>query len=352
MKIKTLLVLSVLVPFMVCCGTKEEIPELPAPTTTVSSDLEDEGDGEEVEVSEAKYAPSSGSGWRVYKIHKGVYYYTFSGKDAITKKNQQVFAIDVDLSSKYTVKLTYTSPSLYTSAAHQMYNSVATMNAGYEAGSIFIRTDGSRKSNLPNTTIGTSGVANWKSEAGFFRDADGTISIRKAATLSRPYQVPANLNSAISALRNYYNNASEASIVSSAPMLIDNYVTVGETFVDESISNWNNLNGENPHKHQRARHPRSAIGLTADNHFIMLVVDGRNDHSAGMNAKELTKFIKKWFNPQYALNMDGGGSSTLCVEGKGDSNTHVVNYPCDNDQYDHAGERKRLTHFIVVPKNQ
>jgi RNA polymerase sigma factor (sigma-70 family) len=101
-------------------------------------------------------------------------------------------------------------------------------------------------------------------------------------------------------------------------------------------------------KHQRTRHPRTAIALTENNHFIMFVVDGRNSNSDGMSARELTQFMVKWFNPQYALNMDGGGSSTLCVEGEGDQETHVVNYPCDNNKYDHAGERARATHFIVV----
>lgn len=349
MKTKSLLVLSALLPLMICCTSKEELTEIQAPETVNSefADESDEYDGEEVESSGRMSAPSSGNGWRVFKIHKGVMYYTFSGTDAITGAKQQAFAINVDLSSKYTVKMTYTTPSLATSAAHQMYSSVATMNAGYETGSIYIRDNGQELFNIPNTTIGTSGVPNWKSEAAFIRKSNGTISIKKGATLTRPYAVPANINTAITTLRNAYHNTTAEDLISSAPMLIDNYSTVGETFVNESISNWENLNGENPQKHQRARHPRSAIALTADNHFIMLVVDGRNPGvSEGMNAKELTKFLKKWFNPQYALNMDGGGSSTLCVEGKGNSQTHVVNTPCN----DNGAERKRLTHFIVVPK--
>lgn len=344
MKTKSLLVLSALLPLMICCTSKEELLELPTPEATSQETIVED---EESDVDSGRMLAPSGTGWHKYKIHKGVMYYTFSGTDAITGAKQQAFAIDVDLSSKYTVKMTYTTPSLATSAAHQMYSSVATMNAGYETGSIYIRDNGQRYFNIPNTTIGESGVPNWKSEAAFFREADGTISIRKGATLTRPYAVPANINNALKTLRKYYNNSTAEDIISSAPMLIDNYSTVGETFVNESISNWENLNGENPQKHQRARHPRSAIALTADNHFIMLVVDGRNPGvSEGMNAKELTKFLKKWFNPQYALNMDGGGSSTLCVEGKGNSQTHVVNTPCNEN----GAERKRLTHFIVVPK--
>ena len=62
----------------------------------------------------------------------------------------------------------------------------------------------------------------------------------------------------------------------------------------------------------------------------------------------------KWFNPQYALNMDGGGSTTLCVKGEGDPDTHVVNYPCndvsDKNMRDHTHERQRDVHFVIVKK--
>ena len=153
--------------------------------------------------------------------------------------------------------------------------------------------------------------------------------------------------------RSYYTSiaSSYRNMISSAPMLIDDYEPVGENFCDYSLStsDVNKLDGEDPNRHQRVRHPRTAVALTENNHFIMLVVDGRQV-SKGMSARELTRFLVKWFNPQYALNMDGGGSSTLCVKGEGDPDTHVVNYPCDNDQYDHAGERARSVHFVILKK--
>ena len=97
------------------------------------------------------------------------------------------------------------------------------------------------------------------------------------------------------------------------------------------------------------RHPRTAVAITTDNHFLMIVVDGRRAGiGEGMSARELTRFIKANFNPRWALNMDGGGSSTLCVEGQGDPKTNVVNYPTDNKRYDHAGERRLNTHFCLV----
>ena len=39
-----------------------------------------------------------------------------------------------------------------------------------------------------------------------------------------------------------------------------------------------------------------------------------------------------------ALNLDGGGSTTLWLSGAADNG--IVNYPCDNKRFDHVGERK------------
>jgi hypothetical protein len=46
--------------------------------------------------------------------------------------------------------------------------------------------------------------------------------------------------------------------------------------------------------------------------------------------------------------MDGGGSTTLCVEGQGDPKTHVVNYPSGNPRLDHGGERSLYSFICLV----
>jgi exopolysaccharide biosynthesis protein len=136
-------------------------------------------------------------------------------------------------------------------------------------------------------------------------------------------------------------------IISSAPMLLDDYNPVGENYIDSSVSNWSSLNSEDPQRHQRQRHPRTAVALTHDNHLILFVVDGRTSISNGMSAKELTQFLVKYFNQQYALNMDGGGSTAMCVEGLGDAKTHLVNKPCDSGGRADK-QRARDTHFVIL----
>jgi hypothetical protein len=72
-----------------------------------------------------------------------------------------------------------------------------------------------------------------------------------------------------------------------------------------------------------ARHPRSAIGISRDSSTVMLmVVDGRRPWSVGMSLGELADALIA-LGAWDAMNFDGGGSSTLWVNGT------VVNYPSD-----------------------
>jgi len=71
------------------------------------------------------------------------------------------------------------------------------------------------------------------------------------------------------------------------------------------------------------RHPRTLIGRDRDGDVWLVVVDGRQPgHSAGMSLPELTDFSRK-LGLVDALNLDGGGSSTMVVKGS------VVNRPSD-----------------------
>lgn len=364
MKLKRIILLIAFLPLLLSCGGKKITHDLPAPTRpTVPTEQEGGGEGEggggevtppagDWEKNRGKVVTPSGTGWTKTTVREGITYYAFSGTDPITKVAQNVCAIDLDLSNaKYAVKLAYSAPSATTSAVHAKYKAIATMNAGYEAGSIYIRIDGKDKSSLPNQVIGDTGISNWKSEAAFFCDGERTLSIKTAEELIRPYVSPSSDKMAayISSQRNFYFNCPEKYVISSSPMLIDDFKPVGETFIDEGYPNWSKLNSEHPQYHQRKRHPRSAVALTENNHLILMVVDGRQSKFAeGMSAKELTQFFVANFNPQYALNMDGGGSTAMCVEGLGNASTHVVDVPINDNKK--GNERARDTHFIIVAK--
>ena len=351
MKRRSLYYIAVFLPLLVwSCGGKDNPDLIPPPPTP--SGGEQGGGGDETPAWEANRGkvvrPAPGNGWTVSSVREGITYYAYSGKDEVTGVSQEAFAVDLDLSNpKYTVALTYTSPAAVTSDVHKNNHAIATVNAGYEAGSIFIRVGGSTKSAIPNTQISTTGVPNWKSEAAFFCDGVRNVSITKAGDLIRPYKAPDDYQALVTKQRNFYMQRTDKYLISSAPMLLDDYNPVGETFIDNSVNNWSSLNSEHPQHHQRKRHPRTAVALTHDNHLILFVVDGRTNISNGMSAKELTQFLVKYFNPQYALNMDGGGSTAMCVEGLGNSETHVVNKPCDTGGREDK-QRARDTHFVIL----
>lgn len=94
-----------------------------------------------------------------------------------------------------------------------------------------------------------------------------------------------------------------------------------------------------------ARHPRTAVGITADNKLIMVTVDGRTPMAAGMTNFELQQVMDE-LGCVDAFNLDGGGSTTLWCAGEPFSG--VVNYPSDNGAYDHLGERACSNGVAVV----
>jgi len=69
--------------------------------------------------------------------------------------------------------------------------------------------------------------------------------------------------------------------------------------------------------------PRTAVGVTSSsNRLIFLTADGRQKSSVGMTLWELASLLKE-IGVREAINLDGGGSTTMLVKGR------VVNHPSD-----------------------
>jgi exopolysaccharide biosynthesis protein len=92
------------------------------------------------------------------------------------------------------------------------------------------------------------------------------------------------------------------------------------------------------------RHPRTAVGKREDGTILMITADGRSAQAAGVSLIEL-QIIMKWLGANYAINLDGGGSTTLYIEGASDNG--VVNHPTDNRKFDNKGERKVANAILV-----
>jgi hypothetical protein len=63
-----------------------------------------------------------------------------------------------------------------------------------------------------------------------------------------------------------------------------------------------------------ARHPRTAAGVTATGELLLVTVDGRQWISRGVTLNEMAQIMKS-FGAVDAINLDGGGSTTLSIKG-------------------------------------
>ncbi|MCY7099515.1 phosphodiester glycosidase family protein [Streptococcus oralis] len=90
------------------------------------------------------------------------------------------------------------------------------------------------------------------------------------------------------------------------PSLVEN----GEIFVDTNTEVGQAMSSN----------PRTAIGFIDENHYIIIVSDGRTSESKGLSLYQMAEVMKS-YGVKTAYNLDGGGSSTLYFNGQ------VINKP-------------------------
>lgn len=87
------------------------------------------------------------------------------------------------------------------------------------------------------------------------------------------------------------------------------------------------------------RHPRTFVGFDRDTTTLFFcTVDGRQELSIGMSFQEMADFLQS-IGAWNAINLDGGGSTTMVVEGQ------IVNSPSDR-----TGERPVANTLQVISK--
>ncbi|GAA3184929.1 phosphodiester glycosidase family protein [Nonomuraea roseoviolacea] len=81
-----------------------------------------------------------------------------------------------------------------------------------------------------------------------------------------------------------------------------------------------------------AAHPRTAVGFSADGRTMyLLTVDGRQADSRGVTLNELAAMMAE-LGAANALNLDGGGSSTMLAREPGQADVQVENSPSDGGE--------------------
>lgn len=123
----------------------------------------------------------------------------------------------------------------------------------------------------------------------------------------------------------------KGNVLASGPLLMDDGHTCSWEMCDSSFV--------------ATKHPRSAIFTTKDKKTVLITVDGRSKGNAiGVSIPELAHLIRILGGVD-ALNLDGGGSTTLWMKNAPDNG--VLNCPSDNGKFDHQGQR-RIPNIIYV----
>lgn len=243
--------------------------------------------------------------WKTKEVGNGVIwkYYQFP---QIFESKQYITIMEVDLSKGLKIEIPYVkSGFLKTSEAATKNNALIAFNGSYfntttGGSTVFFKYDGA----VVNTTV-----------AGFSAYRENGAVVLNNAGVPRVVGKPAS----------GWPTLTEPVALAGGPLLLLDGKQQSQLNVDFNIN----------------RHPRTALGITADNKMIVVVVDGRSSQSQGLSIPQLSDLMAALGCTQ-AINLDGGGSSTAWVKGEG-----VVNFPSDNGKFDHEGERGVATVFTV-----
>ncbi|RZJ20491.1 MAG: hypothetical protein EON51_14930 [Acinetobacter sp.] len=298
-------------------------------------------------------------GWNVSTPHPGVTWYYFSGNrfflpSTQTNEIQYVNVLDIDLTvnnidfkqvdSIYKNTLTnIIGPT--TSAVAALSGTFATVmpspsgpNKKYTA---FLRNN--------DVTYWNCDIYNTSSywvyhEGMFYMNSDGSMGMEASNMSQNPFSPT---------LKKY--------MMSGAPLLIANSTIVEKT----SSPAWASINLQEHIRESLAS--RSVLAIpTINNHLLLIVAEGKVPGTTyctpvprgfGMTTPDLAQFVKRYFNAKGALNLDGGGSASMCLKGHGESgggNLGVISNPalagttCPVAHTSYSNQRTYMQDAIVV----
>mgnify|MGYP003582524786 CR=1 FL=1 len=272
-------------------------------------------------------------GWKIDTLRKDVIWYQYSSANDPEFANQNVNVVSFDPNKKMGIALLEykkekDSLSVF---ASRIDGAIAGINATYfiekkdSADYMHLRLKGK---DIQQVKVPQSSIYWWKHQ--------GMMTFNDKGTQFEIGFSPAD-----------FSKVKASNIITGAPMLIDDFRPVGLTFADTTglKVDLKKLHYEHYLKHQGVRHPRTAVAVTKAGKLLLITVDGRNPLAKGMSAKELTQFLKRFFNPKAAMNIDGGGSTMMWI--KGQVPNGIVNYPTDNKKFDHYGQRMVETALFI-----
>ena len=261
--------------------------------------------------------------WKVKKVGKGITLkeYHFTGDQKIFDSNQYVSIVEIDAKKAkgrfaLASNLGYITP---TSKFAKDSGAVVAMNGSFY---------NMKKPYNSVCYFKKHGVEEFVFNEKMAQRDNGAVAISAKGKLS-VHPADASEPGNVAPAQTWPAALDAVSVVSSGPVLL---VDGKNARLDENSFN-------------RNRHPRSAVG-TAGKKVYLVTVDGRNAENAqGVSLWEFTK-IMRWIGAEDALNMDGGGSTTLYVEGE--NGNGIVNHPSDNKKFDRQGERHVVNSLLFI----
>lgn len=258
--------------------------------------------------------------WEVDTIQKGIIY-KYHHFDTLFSGKQSISVLDINLNQD-NLKLRFAylekgqGRKKTSELAQNFENAIVAINGTFfnmrEGGSVcFLKVDGK----LINPTIDKESI--------WFFNQEGAITVDKNENV-KVFALPKKDTSWASIAK------TEEHVMASGPILISNEEALGLSSDFDT------------------KHPRTAIGITKDNHLIFLTIDGRTASSIGVTIPELTQVLQA-LNCINALNLDGGGSTSMWIKGKEENG--IVNFPCDNKRFDKKGERTVANAIIVIDEH-
>ena len=256
--------------------------------------------------------------WQCDTVHGLRYFHTHFNHRELFHSNQYITVIEIPRGAKHRLCFVSDTARATVSEFALRHNALAAVNGSYfdmRTGSpiCYLRIGGRQ---LGINTPGRNDTLNRK----YYQFA----TVRLLPSGRPRFLVPDSLRMAEALLP-------DSNLMTAGPMLLHRGATVPQHVEKRFVA---------------GRHNRTAIGLKPDGTVILLVADGRFKGVAeGLSLPELT-LLMRWLGCCDAVNLDGGGSSTMYLQGHGQDG--IVNHPSDNGRFDPQGQRPVANAILVL----
>lgn len=254
----------------------------------------------------------AGINWETTQIQKGIVR-KHAQVPSLYNCVQNINYVEVDLKqSKTATKIIITVPNKITSEAAKASNAIAAVNGSYF--------DVVKGNSVCYLKVGKQ-VIDTTTAAEFAERVTGAIHEKNGKIRLIPWSKTIEMT----------NKINKGTVLASGPLMLN----------EGKICDFSLLSK----KFITTKHPRCAICITKDNKLLLMTVDGRFPGQAeGINIPELAHLMKM-LGGKYALNLDGGGSTTIWTKDAPENG--VLNTPYDNRKFDHYGERE-VANIIII----